>query len=220
MSINIKNLLFGQTSSRSLRGIKLKLVTASPEEPVTVAHMKDVLHIINVRYDAKLTRVIKASRFLVEKLSGKVMVDQTWTQIHDTPSQIITINKTPVSSITTVKYYPTIDATAQTTVASSKYFLVGDILTSREGWEGTRGIQGFEITFVAGYGATAELVASNGDAYVLLQATEMIAAYLFENPGDLVQVDAVNSGSGDRAGLRSLPPEALSMILSEVAWEL
>ncbi len=220
MSLSIKDQLYGDSQTSRAQGIKLKLITPSAEEAVTLEHMKDVLHIRNARSDVRLTRVIKASRFLVEKLSGKTLVNQTWTQIHDRTSRTITLAVAPVVSISSVKFYPNLDSTVQTTVVASKYFLAGDTVTTREGWEATRGVQGFEITFVAGFGATSALVAANGEAHSLLQATEMIAAYLYENPGDLIQVDAINAGGNDRAGMRSLPPEALLLIRSEFAWEL
>tara|TARA_R100001460_G_scaffold46203_1_gene83649 strand:+ start:582 stop:1259 length:678 start_codon:yes stop_codon:yes gene_type:complete len=97
----------------------------------------------------------------------------------------ILLPKSPVSSVTHIKYY-TDDDTA-TTYATSNYFLdtanvpARVVLRNGANWPvSLRVANGIEIQYVAGYGATTAI------PYDIKSACLAYASYLFEHRGDLL----------------------------------
>jgi hypothetical protein len=156
------------------------LVTAPATEPVSLADVKTFLRIDGTNDDAILTMLIASARRSAEEYTKRAFITQTWKLVMDrfaevdidppagyynapTPflvngTQSIQLSRQPIQSITSVKTTNT--GNAQTTVNTNVYTL--DIATGRillnEGYSwpsDLRARSSVEITFVAGYGATA-----------------------------------------------------------------
>ncbi len=197
---------------------RLTLVTPPVGEPLSLNEVKESLVIRHTRHDNRLTRCIRVARVIVESQSGTALINQTWKQVVDRMPHPLELVIIPVVSITSVKYYPIRESATQTTVLASSYILTEDLLMTHTSWPTSRDILGYEIKYVAGHGVDSAAIKADGQASDLVNAMEMIVAYLFENPGDMVQLEA--TGATDRANLRSLPPEALLAIRSKARYLL
>lgn len=213
-------------------GVIFELVTPPLEEPLTLVQTKGNLRINNARHDALITRIIPEARQWIEMVTGQMFIEQTWRQIHNSTGSLLVglgANRLPFSSgsnlvalhlekarsIVSVKVWPTLASTTQTTVAATDYFLTGQTLTPRTTWPSTRGIGGFEVEYKVGHASDAADFDS-GRALPLRRALDSVVAYLFENPGDSVVFEA----QGGSKSVRSLPPEAMAFLEPYVRYEL
>lgn len=202
--------------------IHLELITPPSVEPLSVAEAKESLRIgTTTRHDALLNRIIPLARRLIEGTTGQAMIEQVWRQTHDLPGNPVKLFIKPVSEIVHVKYYPTMESTTQETVSADRYFFSGQQLVHRTTWPAFRLVKGFEVQYKAGYSDTASGFETNASASTLKHALDMLVAYLFENPGDMVKFERgiSESGSGSSA-VRSLPPEVLAIIEMNTEYEL
>ena len=108
------------------------------------------------------------------------------------PKKIIVLPRSPVASITHVKYYD--DNGNATTWATNNYLLdnasIPAKFTLRKGISyptGIRATNGFEIKYVAGYGNSSTVPQQ------IKQAGLMYCAYLNEHRGDLVDGKSINA---------------------------
>jgi uncharacterized phiE125 gp8 family phage protein len=104
----------------------------------------------------------------------------------------IILPKSPVSSITHIKYYNEEDSA--TTYAASNYFLDDAampgkiVLRNGASWPtGLRVANALEIQYVAGYGATTAI------PYDIKSACLEYSAYIFEHRGDLLDGKTINA---------------------------
>ncbi len=189
-------------------------------EPVTLADFKLFLGIdsSDSTWNDLLNALIETARDACERYTGRALIRQTWklyldhlpgastewwdgmrelpvTAIRGRPAPIHLV-RYPVQSVTSVKLYDE-DDTA-TTVSTDVYQvdLASEpprISVRREQvWPAVtlRAMNGVEVEFVAGYGATASTVPS-----ALREGIKLLAAYLFEHRG-ACDVDSAVSQSG------------------------
>lgn len=173
--------------------LKLKLLTAPKDEPVTVDEA--MLHArIDDSVEAPIVAgMIKAARELAETYTRRALITQTWQLFLDAfPAEsFIELPRAPLQSVTHVKTYT--DADVAATFASSNYYVdaVGEpcsiVLRGASSWPDVgRVVNGVEIQFVAGYGGP-DAVPSNIKQAILMMVAEM---YEFRNAsvtGTLVQ---------------------------------
>ena len=100
---------------------KHNLVIAPTEEPITLAEVKTYLGIDDTESDSLITSLITSARMKVEYYLNKALVSQSWKVVFDAFPDEIELLKTPVQSVTHIKYYDTGDS--QQTLDSAYYYL-------------------------------------------------------------------------------------------------
>lgn len=130
-------------------------ITPPASEPVTLAEAKNYLRVEHTTDDALIALMITAARESAEAYLGTSFITQRWkvTLEYKLPERI-TLRYGLVQSI--VSIVEITEAGSSTTLDASGYRLSIDkravhILSSRTGFR-------FEITYDAGYGATASLI--------------------------------------------------------------
>ena len=127
-------------------------------EPVTAEQVKLDASIDGCESDALIDMLITTARRDAEKETGRALITQTWQLILDGfPDCDICINKLPIQSITSIKYYD--NSNVQQTLSSSYYALDNKTapgfarLNYGYSWPSTyQRFDAVEIEFVAGYG--------------------------------------------------------------------
>lgn len=190
----------------------LELVTAPASEPVTVAEAKLHGRIETTADDTLIEGYITGARQLVERLTGRVLITQTWKLtldnwpgassdewwdgVREAPISFldegasVEIRKAPFLAITSVATLDESDA--PTTYAASNYYVTKHNgfgrLVKKTGsvWPviTTRAYGAIVITFTAGYGANASDV-----PIALRQAIKDIVAHWYENRGAAEEVN-------------------------------
>lgn len=137
----------------------LKLIIAPTIEPISVADAKLHCRVDLVDDDLLIARWIKAARRYIERISNRALLTQTWELWQDAwPSGgLIELWRSPLASVTHVKYYD--DADAESTLASSAYIVdaISEpgrvVLKTGETWPSTtlRAANGVVVKFVAGW---------------------------------------------------------------------
>jgi uncharacterized phiE125 gp8 family phage protein len=82
-----------------------KLVTAPVHEPLTLTETKLHLRITGTEEDSLVNNLIIAARQHAENHLRRALVSQTWDYYLDDFSDTMNLQKSPISSITSVKYY-------------------------------------------------------------------------------------------------------------------
>lgn len=139
------------------------IVTPPVLEPVTTAEVGSQLAIGGTDHTARVQRLISLAREYVENYTGRALITQTWDYFADSFPKKIVLPKSPLQSVTTLKYTDT-DGTQQTldpsmytvnTNADSGYI----IPAYNEDWPDTRDVpDALEIRIVCGYGLTSTTV--------------------------------------------------------------
>ena len=181
-----------------------ELVTAPAAEPVTLAELKEQAHIDGSAEDAYLSALITAARELVERVTGRLIITQTWRLtldnwpgadheewwdgVREGPITLldggwVELRKSPIAAITSVVTKDESDT--ETTWAATNYYLAKQPngygrLTRKTGsvWPivVNRFAGAIVITFTAGYGAAASAV-----PMALRHAIKMCAAHWYEH---------------------------------------
>jgi uncharacterized phiE125 gp8 family phage protein len=168
----------------------LKLITGPTTEPVTTAEAKLHLKIetADTADDTLIANLIAAAREWSEQYTRRAFISQTWELGMDEFEEEILLEKTPVSSVTSIKYYDT--AGAEQTLATTVYGLSQHeepnfiYLKYLQIWPTIRGQEDdIKIRFVAGY----TTVPASVKAAILL-----IVGHLYENREDVVVGRQVN----------------------------
>jgi len=105
---------------------KLAETTAPTEEPVSVADLRQQVSIDHTEDDLWLREMGKAARQLVEQHIERQLLTATYTLTLDAFPDVIELNRPPVQSITSLKYYDTDDTL--TTLTENTDF-VSDIIS-------------------------------------------------------------------------------------------
>lgn len=167
----------------------LALVTAPAAEPVSLAEARAHCRVSSNDEDGLLTGYLVAARQYVEAITARACVSQTFDQTHDfywpclypDDRPGIELQRTPVSSVTSISYVDTAGATQ--VLASNQYRLVtGETICRVEPaygvcWPSVR-YQAAAITvrFAAGYGANL------GDTpEPIRHAILLLTGHFFEN---------------------------------------
>jgi len=174
-----------------------KLITGPATEPVSLAEAKLHLKIetADTADDTLIAILIAAARESAEQFTRRAFIAQTWELQKDCfEDGEIQLRKTPVQSVTSIKYYDVngVEQTLATTVyglnqadePNEVYLKYGQL------WPQVRGEENdVKIRFVAGY----TTVPSSVKAAILL-----IVGHLYENREDVVigrQVNDLPKGS-------------------------
>lgn len=152
--------------------MRLTLSTPPAEEPLTRTDAKAHLKVTHTDEDAAIDAMIVAARAYVERITQRSLVTQTWVAKLDAfPSYgsdryggRIYLPKPKLQSVTSIQYVDTNGSTQ--TLASNQYQVVlggeferGNVSPAYSlTWPDTRDQQdAVTITFVAGYGTSAEV---------------------------------------------------------------
>jgi uncharacterized phiE125 gp8 family phage protein len=158
--------------------------TAPGVEPVTTAELKAHLRVTSADEDTLVASIGKAARVACEVYQRRSYVDTVWTLWLDVfpAGREITLPRSPVSEVASVKFYDTGDT--EDTVDSSDYILDDTsepariVLRDGASWPATtlRTAKGVAVEFTAGYGAAAADVPDRWK-----HAIKLLTAHLFEN---------------------------------------
>lgn len=177
-----------------------KLITAPKSEPVSTSELKSQLRITGTDQDTMLDLLISAARQHVEDYLRMQLSTATWTLYLDefpAVGECIYIQKSPVTSVTSVKYLESVNGTETTLVANTDY--VVDIISKPcriyeaygKTWPTPRDIRNsVYIQFVAGLSSDYKIYSEQYK--IIKQAILMVAATLYENPTDEVTGTQVN----------------------------
>jgi len=84
-----------------------KLVTAPAEEPLTTAEAKTHLKVSGTDEDTLIGNLIVAARQHAERYLRRALVSQTWDYYVDDFTDPILLQKSPVTEVSSIKYYDT-----------------------------------------------------------------------------------------------------------------
>lgn len=169
--------------------MNLILVSAPASLPVTLAEVKEHIHVVDTDEDSGITGFIRAATESLDGRDGSLgrcLITQTWKMTLDRFASEIIIPLPPCQSIDAITYVDRDGATQQ--LDAIGYQVLG--LRSAEGarlrpaygasWPATRDQAGaLTITFTAGFGDTPADIPE-----AILAAIKMRVAYLFLNRGD------------------------------------
>lgn len=141
----------------------LALTSPPAVEPVSVAEAKDHLRVDQDHEDALIASLILTSRLHIETALGLALIDQAWQWTFDTwPKRMrtVTLPLRPVSAITEIATRD--EADAVTVMAADAYELDGNhvpprLIRKADQWPAPGKMHGgIEISFIAGFGASAD----------------------------------------------------------------
>jgi uncharacterized phiE125 gp8 family phage protein len=154
--------------------------------PVALADVKEHLKIAGTDEDTYITNLITVATELAEKITGRDFINKTYEAYLDyfpCNGVKLEIRKSKLQSITSIEYYK--DGVL-TTFASESYDTTNSNLYSQVFLNNNYSYptadtrpQAVKITFVAGYGASADDVPQG-----IKQGLYMLIAGLYENRGD------------------------------------
>ena len=156
----------------------LKLITAPTTYPVTLAEAKLHCKVDASDDDALITALITAATEVCEQKLGRAIMAQTWEVTLDAFPDYVELTRTPVQSITSVKYYDT-SGVEQTLSGSAYSFAQDDFGFARVDpvygteWPTARDqINAVAVRYVAGY-ANAAAVPEGIKQWVKLMVSTM-----------------------------------------------
>ena len=182
----------------------LTLVTPPALEPVDLIEAKAHLRVDGAQDDALISALIATACAYAQQYTRRSFLSQTLRlQLDQVPGRVVTLPGGPVQSVSHVKVYAADDSA--TVVGADDYQLdgVGARLALREGavWpQCGRALQGFEVQYVAGYGAAPQDVPAP-----LRQGILAHIAHLYTHRGDR------QSREGVSETLSAQPYEAMAL---------
>lgn len=182
----------------------LVLVTPPALEPVTLAEAKAQLRVDGTQDDTLITSLITAARQVAENLLGRAFITQTQRLLDDAaPARAFTLPRAPLQSVTHIKVYD--DADTATTVDSALYMVdtAASRVSLRSGasWPTvSRALNGFEVQYVASFGALAADV-----PLALRQGLLAHVAHLYNFRGDGLTREGISGA------MTAMPREALAL---------
>jgi uncharacterized phiE125 gp8 family phage protein len=132
--------------------------------------------------DTLLTRLITTARKFCEDFQNRAYITQTWYLWLDEWPEYIEMPKSPLVSVTSVKYYDT--SNTEATMTASDYYVDANsepgriVLAYGKTWPSTtlRQANGICVEFVCGYGATSSYVPTT-----FIQAMLLLISHWYEN---------------------------------------
>lgn len=197
-----------------------RLVTAATDYPVTMQEMIDLLRGPPEEEYLFIAECVKQATRLFEGLTGLACINQTWrltldawpgagaswwdgyrqlpvTELYRGGVDFVELPRYPLSSVSAVTTYD-LDNTAASVVVSNVFltdtvsFRGRLVLQSGQTWPiALRDRNAIEITYIAGFGATADDVPES-----IRRAIRQIAAYLFDNRGSGCSPAKIISSTG------------------------
>ena len=197
--------------------MRSKVTTPPAIEPVTLTELKASLRVTGSAEDTILTQYITDARELVERITGRKLINQTITAYYTGlgenisgewwsgtriaherilwGSQQVELEFAPVQSVTTL--HAVESDNSNTLIASTEYYLdnYDDDMRSKIKpvtviTAGSRNENNIKCVYVAGYGTTASSVPS-----ALRRAVLVLAGSLYANRGDCGDQCQANCGA-------------------------
>lgn len=187
----------------------LSLVTAPAAEPISTASAKTHLRVDTSADDTLIDDLVKAARRQVERITGRVLIDQTWDwKLDRFPAGKLIVPLPPLSSVTSITYTDS-NGDSQTW-AASKYDVDAPVGPHAahgriapaygEVYPTTRDeMNAVTVRFVAGYGTAGSNVPDD-----LIRAMHRIVADTYQ--------DRENYVIG--ASMAKLPGAAMDILMS------
>lgn len=153
--------------------------TAIGASPISLVDAKAHLRWPGEDDDAALERMLFAAVAMVGEMAGRAMTSETWVLSCDAISGDLVLPKSPVTAVTSVKYYDATD-TLQTATLSDYYVFTSDDYTTvrpkSRAWPiySTRA-DALQVTFTAGYATLP---------HELRQAVFLALGDMYMNRGD------------------------------------
>lgn len=151
----------------------LRIVTAASEAPVDLADVKRHLRVTDDDEDTLILSMIDGATDLAQRKTNRQFVNQTYEYTRNDWQEAIYLPKPPLSSITSIKYID--DDGVEQTLSTSVYDTFTNVepgfvrLAWNQSWPSIRSTQdAVKITFVAGYGDSADVPAGIQAAVKLL----------------------------------------------------
>jgi uncharacterized phiE125 gp8 family phage protein len=153
------------------------LLSAPAVEPVTLADVKAHLRIGDAVEDAYLTGLIRVARDHLERATGLLPITQSWRLALDgvAPDGVIQILKGPVQRIDAIRAYDAQgkpQALPLTGLAFERDCVPARLSTPVGALAGL-GVNGVEVDFTAGFGATGNEVPDSIRRALLLHVAQM-----------------------------------------------
>lgn len=105
-------------------------VTDAATEPVTLAEAQAFLRVDSSDDATEISTLITTARQMVEDFTGRAIISQTWKYVSDEWPDAddedpfaIALERSPLISVESVKYYP-LDGGAQATLSSANYHVI------------------------------------------------------------------------------------------------
>jgi uncharacterized phiE125 gp8 family phage protein len=174
--------------------MRLELVTAATQEPVTLEELKRQLRVTSDDDDEEIKAFGGAAREEVEDATGRVLVTQTWDmhldEFPDGSDTPIEIPLPPCQSVTSVTYYDSSNVLQTWGTAyyvkdyASKVRKARIFPASGQSWPSTYDRpSAVTVRFVAGYGAPTVVPQR------LKQAIRVLASTYYEHREDVTQAE-------------------------------
>ncbi len=164
---------------------RLSLVQPPGAEPLTLDDVKTHLRIDHDNDDAFVTGLIAAARQMCEQHTRRALITRTYGLFLDAwpkDCRALFLPNPPLIDVIAINTYGSDDA--PTAFDENSYFvdtagMVGRIVMKNTVPTATRDVNGIEIRYKAGYGATPASVPP-----ALRQGLRQLIAHLYENRGD------------------------------------
>jgi uncharacterized phiE125 gp8 family phage protein len=185
--------------------MSLRLTTPPAFEPVTLAEAKAHLRLDATAEDAYVTALITTARLQIESALSIALLHQTWSYFVDAwpQSKTITLTLAPIAELVSFRTFDPNDS--PTTHALGNFQLDGTASPPRLLRKmplnalAMRALNGIEISFVAGFGATPTSVPAP-----IRHALLMLVAHWFENR-ELIDIEHVSTKIPDAISALLMP---------------
>lgn len=180
----------------------LVIVTPPAVEPIGLPEAKAHLRVDSAQDDALIASLIDGARQVAESLLGRAFITQTLRLLCDAaPERLFTLPRAPLQSVTHIKVHD--DTDTAVTIDSSLYMIdtADSRISLRHGasWPTvSRAMNGFEVQYVAGYGASATHV-----PMALRRGLLAHVAHLYHHRGDGLTREGISQA------MSAIPREAL-----------
>jgi uncharacterized phiE125 gp8 family phage protein len=161
----------------------LRLVTPPAVTPINLADAKEQCRVSHDEEDGYLTDLVEAAVALVDArgMLGRAMINQTWAEYFPNAPGEVRLSMTPFVSLTSVKYLDDAGVYQTATLGNFETYRSGDyvFLRPKEGSEWPEADirkDAYEITYLAGFGATAADVPAG-----LRHALKLIVGHWYQN---------------------------------------
>lgn len=133
-------------------------IAAPASEPLDLATAKLHCRVDGTDEDALITALIVAAREQAEHETGRALVTQTWELVHDTFPDAFVLRKSPIQSVTSLKYLDAASG-AEQTLDPADYLLDKDnepgylVPAYGKAWPATWPVpNAVRVRYVCGYG--------------------------------------------------------------------
>lgn len=163
--------------------MQYRIATAPTTYPVSLEEAKLHLRVTTSEEEYRITALIKSATDQVESYLRRQLITATWDLYIDDFPDVIYLEKSPVASVTYVKYYNSSDEL--TTLSTDDYVVdtytePGRItIACGKSWPSTYNRpSAVNVRFISGYGAASDVPDTIKDGIYLT------LTHLFENRGD------------------------------------